>query len=72
VSEGFDRGWSAVVDGRAARVLRVNGDRMGVVLGEGNHRVVMTHRAVGLREGALLAALGAVGLALAARRAARV
>jgi hypothetical protein len=71
LSEGYDPGFRARVDGRAAPILRVNGDRMGIVLGEGTHRVVLTHRARGLRAGLVLAALGAAGLAgafLAARR----
>jgi len=59
------------VDGRAAPILRVNGDRMGVMLEVGTHRVVLTHRARGLWAGLVLATLGAAGLAvaiLAARR----
>ena len=71
LSEGYDPGFRARVDGRAAPVLRVNGDRMGVVLEEGTHRVVLTHRARGLWAGLALAALGAAGLAgalLAERR----
>jgi len=63
VAEGFDLGFSARVDGREARVLRVNGDRMGVVLPEGTHRVVFVHRARGFRAGLALAALAAAGLA---------
>jgi len=63
IGEGYDPGWSARVDGQAARVLRVNGDRMGVVLPGGNHRVVLAHRARGLLAGALAALLGAAVLA---------
>ncbi len=63
VAEGFDPGFSARVDGREASVLRVNGDRMGVVLPEGTHRVVLTHRARGVGAGLALAALAAIGLA---------
>ncbi len=71
LSEGYDPGFTARVDGRTAPILRVNADRMGVVLEEGTHRVVLTHRARGLSAGLALAALGAAGLAaafLAARR----
>jgi hypothetical protein len=68
LADGWDAGFTAAVDGRPARVLRVNGDRMGVVLPEGNHRVVLTHRARGLREGLLLAGLAASGLAAALLR----
>jgi hypothetical protein len=71
VGEGYDPGFSAHVDGRTAPVLRVNGDRMGVVLGAGTHRVVLTHRARGFRAGLALAALAAAGLAAAFLRAGR-
>jgi hypothetical protein len=63
VGEGFDPGFRARVDGRAVPVLRVNGDRMGVVLPGGTHRVVLTHRARGLGTGVALAALAAFSLA---------
>jgi hypothetical protein len=66
VGEGYDPGFSARVDGRPARVLRVNGDRMGVVLEAGMHRVALTHHARGLAAGLVFAALGALGLAVAA------
>jgi hypothetical protein len=65
VSEGFDLGFSARVDGRETRVLRVNGDRMGLVLPEGTHRVVLQHRARGLGAGLFAAALAGCGLGLA-------
>jgi hypothetical protein len=71
VGEGYDAGFSARVDGRASRVLRVNGDRMGVVLEAGTHRVVLTHRARGLVAGLVLAAAGALGLVAAAAAARR-
>jgi hypothetical protein len=65
LSEGYDPGFRARVDGRATPVLRVNADRIGVVLGEGTHRVVLTHRARGLVAGLVLATLGAAGLGAA-------
>jgi hypothetical protein len=68
VSEGWDPGWRAWVDREPRRVLRVNGDRLGVVLGEGTHRVVLRHRARGLRVGLALCLLGAAGLAVGALR----
>ncbi|HKC13647.1 MAG TPA: hypothetical protein VKI41_16605 [Vicinamibacteria bacterium] len=67
ITEGWDPGWSAEVDGVGARVLRVNGTHMGVVLAAGTHRIVLRHHARGLMAGTLLAALGAVGLFLARR-----
>jgi hypothetical protein len=65
VGEGYDPGFSARVDGLPSRLLRVNGDRMGVVLEDGTHRVVLTHHARGLVAGLVLAALAAFGLAAA-------
>jgi hypothetical protein len=75
LGEGFDPGFSARLDGRPARVLRVNGDRLGIVLPDGNHRVVLRHHARGLAAGAALALLGALLLvanALVERRRPRV
>ena len=69
VGEGYDPGFSARVDGRPARLLRVNADRIGVVLQEGTHRVVLTHRARGFGAGLLIAALTSVGLVLGSLRA---
>jgi hypothetical protein len=68
VSEGHDPGWTATVDARHARVLRVNGDRMAVVLAAGHHRVVLRHHARGLALGALLALLALLALAAAVVR----
>jgi hypothetical protein len=74
VGDGFDPGFSARLDGRQAAVLRVNSDRMGVVLPEGTHRVVFQHRARGLGAGLAAAALAgcALGLGWLAERRARV
>ena len=52
-------------------MLRVNADRIGVVLQEGTHRIVLTHRARGFLAGLVIAALTALGLVAAALRAAR-
>jgi uncharacterized membrane protein YfhO len=65
ITEGWDAGWSAAVDGAAARILRVNGTHMAVVLAPGTHRIVLHHQARGLRAGVLLAILGGGGLLLA-------
>jgi hypothetical protein len=70
VGEGYDPGFSARVDGAPARVLRVNADRLGVVLQQGTHRVVLSHRARGLLAGVVLASLAACATLLAALRAA--
>ncbi|GAB6185353.1 hypothetical protein JCM17478_08550 [Thermopirellula anaerolimosa] len=44
ISEAYHPGWHAAHDGRAAEVLRVNGDFMGCVLPEGRHRLTLTFR----------------------------
>lgn len=75
VGEGYDPGFEARVDGVLTRVLRVNADRLGVLLQEGTHRVVLTHRARGLAAGVVIAGLTTLLLvlgALAAGRPARV
>jgi hypothetical protein len=68
LSEGWDPGWRVWVDRAPRHVVRVNGDRLGVVLEEGPHRVVFRHHARGLRAGLVLAFLGAVALATVAVR----
>jgi hypothetical protein len=68
VSEGWDPGWDVRVDGAPQRVLRVNRDRLGVVLPKGTHRIVFRHRARGLGVGLALALLGAAGLVVALAR----
>ena len=62
MSEGWDPGWSAQVDERAARIARVNHAEMAVALGPGIRRVVLSYEPPGLVLGALLAAVGALGI----------
>jgi hypothetical protein len=66
VAETWEQGWSARLDDRPAPLLRVEHARMAVVLPAGIHRVELSHRARGLRLGAVLAACG-VGLLAFAR-----
>jgi uncharacterized membrane protein YfhO len=63
VAESWEAGWSARVDGVAARLLRVEHGRMAVVLPGGFHRLELAHRAPGLTAGLALACLGAAVLA---------
>lgn len=58
VAEGWDRGWSARVDDRPARLVRVNYAEMGLALEGGSHRIVLRHLARGLLPGLGLAAVG--------------
>jgi len=64
VGEGYDPGFTARVDGVEARVLRVNADRIGIVLQEGTHRVILTHRARGFGAGVVVAGIAAALLVL--------
>ena len=64
----YARGWSATVDGQAARVLRANGVQRAVAVGAGRHRVVFRYEPPGLRAGVaimLAAALAAAAVWLA-------
>jgi len=69
VLEGFDRGWSARVDGQAVEPAVANGVFLGVPLGAGRHHVELVYRPRGLLAGAALSglALAAGGLLLALR-----
>ncbi len=72
VAEGWDRGWSATLEGRPVALLRVNHVQMGVVLPTGSHRVRLAHRPRGFTFGLVLAGLGfvaLVGLSLTLHRA---
>jgi hypothetical protein len=68
ITEAWDRGWTAKVDGRDAPVLRVNHAEVGIPLGPGVHRVLLRYRVPGLWPGVVLALGGAALLWLAARR----
>ncbi|HEY2516186.1 MAG TPA: hypothetical protein VGI39_35185, partial [Polyangiaceae bacterium] len=68
VAEGMGTGWEAEVDGEPRPVLRTNALFRGVALEAGAHVVALRYRAPGLTEGALVALLGLLGLALLAAR----
>jgi hypothetical protein len=63
VAESYHRGWQASVEGRAAPVIRVNGDFLGCVVAAGNHRVRLEFRPPSLRAGKILSGCG-LGLML--------
>jgi hypothetical protein len=63
VTEAWDRGWSAEVDGQPAGVVRVNHAEIGVSLGPGPHRVLLRYAVPGLWAGLVLCAGGALLLA---------
>jgi hypothetical protein len=71
VSEGWDPGWSAEVDERATPIARVNHAEMGVPLGPGIRRIVLSYEPPGLVLGTLLFALGALGILVPLARGGR-
>ncbi len=75
VTEAFDEGWTAEVDGRAAEVLRANGLFRAVRLAAGSHQVSFRYRPWPVVAGAWASATGLVAagaLWLAGRPRARV
>ena len=71
VSQAFYPGWSAIVDGHDAELLRVDYALSGVVVAAGPHRVELRYASWPLRlglVGTLLGLLGLLGLGLAVRR----
>ncbi len=56
-TERFHPGWHAVVAGKPAQVLRVNGDFLGCVVPSGNHEVTFRFDAASRRLGALVSAV---------------
>jgi hypothetical protein len=72
LAEAYDPGWTALVDGRPAPVLRANVLFRGVRLERGAHRVVFAYRPWTARLGLglfLAGLLASAGLGLVARRA---
>jgi hypothetical protein len=57
--DSYARGWTATVDGVAARVLRANGKHRAVPLAAGRHEVVLRYAAPGLHMGLAIMAVAA-------------
>ena len=64
LSDTYDPGWSATVDGRAATISPANVAFRAVALPEGDHSVVFAYRPAGFLLGMALTAIG-IGLAVA-------
>ncbi len=62
IAEGWDRGWSARVDQRPVRLVRLNYNALGLALGPSSHRVTLRHRPRGFLAGLGLAGLGLLTL----------
>jgi hypothetical protein len=67
VSEGWDRGWRATLDGTPSAIVRVNQMAMAVSLPPGIHRVAFEYWPPGLTAGLLVAGLTLLGLVVALR-----
>jgi uncharacterized membrane protein YfhO len=68
----FDQGWHAFVDTNPARVLKVNSGLLGVVLGAGQHHVVLHYRPPFLYVGAFLTFVSIVVFSLSLWRWPRI
>jgi hypothetical protein len=61
-NEQYDQGWSAVVDGRAAPILRANLAMRALVVAPGAHHIVMQYHPPGLRASVVVTALSVLAL----------
>ena len=64
VSESWFPGWSALIDGKPAKVLRVDTVALGVSVPAGHHQVSLSYRAPGFRLGATVSAAALAGVAV--------
>ena len=60
LTEQFDEGWSAEVDGESADIVKVDGFMLGVRVPQGGHTVSFTYSAPGLRVGAAVSLVAGV------------
>src|SRR5262249_40753201 len=58
VSEAFDPGWQAQIDGKSSDVVRANGDFFGLVVPPGDHEIRLEFRPQSLRFGRLITVFG--------------
>ena len=66
LSQDWEPGWHATVDGKSVPVLRTNGLVIGLTVPRGRHVVRIVFRPPGLRVGALVTLLAVLALVLAA------
>jgi len=68
ISQTFDRGWSAELDGKPLELRRADLALTAAVVPPGRHRVALRYRAPGLRVGASVSLLALATCCLVARR----
>ncbi len=66
ISQDWEQGWRATVDGKPTPVLRTNGLVLGVTVPRGHHVVKIAFTPPGLERGALVALLAVLALVFAA------
>jgi membrane protein YfhO len=62
ISERYDAGWAATIDGRPASAVRVNGDFLAVVVDRGEHSVELRYQPKALARGQIMSLAGLVAL----------
>jgi hypothetical protein len=62
LSERFDEGWTATIDGGAATPVRLNGDFLGVMVEQGAHVVELRYEPTAFARGRLLSIGGLIAL----------
>ena len=65
LSEIYDPGWHATVNGRPARIWEVDGALRGIVVDSGDNKVTLRYLPGSVLAGALLTACAFLGVALA-------
>jgi len=68
ITESWNPGWVASLNGGAAKIFVADHALMGVLVPAGSHQLTMTYRVPGWRSSWLLACVGVAVLALAWRR----
>lgn len=62
----YSTGWTATVDGKPAKVYRVNTAFVGLKLAPGHHRIVFSYHVPGLKVGSIISLIGLAWTALLA------
>lgn len=48
----YSKGWKASIDGREAKIYKINGMYMGVMVGKGEHKIELHYITLGIKTGA--------------------